>query len=216
MGHAIGAVLEVREVEALDDLFHAHGSVNRQRFGVCAAHPTHHCHLTQTVDMVGVEVGQENRAYIAKGEAHPGQVTDTTRAGIHHKQFIVGGNGHTSTCPLRVRHGAPSSAQNNVQAIPEFLETIPRHGGFDRNGRDTQRNRRALLVRQQHKRQQKKNNNEFFHKLIFGWCLKNSTAHQNRGKSNHSPEVSSKPWEVHGLNSTVHFIDAKPIDPKAN
>ena len=72
---AVDKILRIGCVETIDDLPNPWRPINGQWLGVGAGRPAQGCHLSQTINMVRVEMSEENTLYVARGKIHAPEVS---------------------------------------------------------------------------------------------------------------------------------------------
>ena len=74
MRHTVTLILGIDLAQARHHALHARGPEHRRGLGVARRHPALQQQLAQTIQMVGMEMGQENRVDLAVVHAHLAQV----------------------------------------------------------------------------------------------------------------------------------------------
>ena len=124
MGDAVVLVLLIGLHESRHDLVDARRAVQRNRRGIARGHPALHQELAQAIDVVGVEMGQEDRRDTAMDEAHLADVAGAAIAGVEHKQALAGHDHRAGPQAPVVGHRRAGAAQPDVQAVRQFIQGV--------------------------------------------------------------------------------------------
>jgi hypothetical protein len=126
VGDAVAAVQLVGRLEPLDHALDPLRAIDRQRPRRGAARPMLQHQLAQVGDVVGVEVGQEHRLHLSRGELHQGQVARAARAGVDHEQAMARHDRRARPGAGRVRHRRAGAAKAHVQSVGQGGERVGR------------------------------------------------------------------------------------------
>jgi hypothetical protein len=117
VGEPVGAVDLVREVEPVDDLADTCRSVHWRRRGPVPPDPGLQQELAESVDVVGVEVGDHCGFDPLDREPHALQIADAASAGVEHERPVAGDHADTRPGPQRVGHRRPGTRHEDVQSV---------------------------------------------------------------------------------------------------
>jgi hypothetical protein len=117
VGNAVNGVLSVRPIEAVDDLLDTGRTVDRRGGVGAAAGPTLQHHLSQSVDVIGMKVGQKDRIDVPLGYAHHAERARGSGPAVDDVELVAGDHRHTRAGALRIGQRRTGSAENDVQAI---------------------------------------------------------------------------------------------------
>ncbi len=128
VGDAVTPIQGVGLFEPGHHLFDAGRSIDRH--GRCrrAASPTLQHQFAQVGDMVGVVVGQEDRADPRRRQVHQRQVLGAAGPGIDHEQALAGDDDSAGSGARRIGHGRAGAAQADMQTVGQFGDRITAHG----------------------------------------------------------------------------------------
>src|SRR5579859_6817207 len=128
MGYPVSTIQSIGLLETLDDAIDAGWTIDWQRRRIGPSRPTLQQQLSQSVDVVGVEMRQKDGRDIGGRQVHQGQVLLSSGADIDDQQASPRQDRRARAGARRVGHRRARPAEANVKAITKTLIGIGRKG----------------------------------------------------------------------------------------
>ena len=84
----------------------------------------HQHQFAQTVDMIGMKVGEKHRLDITGVKSKLDNIAPRARTGINHKQALAGNDYGTWWFAFRIRQGRTGTTQTHMQSVGKVSEKV--------------------------------------------------------------------------------------------